>query len=178
MSNRILVAGVGNIFFGDDAFGVEVVRELSKLPQPEGVRITDFGIRSYDLAYALTERYEAVILVDAVPQGKPPGTTCLMELDFCQFDPLHYGAVDAHGMDLGHVLQMSRSIGQAPEKIFLVGCEPAVLDREDGAIGLSAEVSAAVPTAISMIHELVTKTLENRPVTERPGANDKRSLYA
>ena len=78
---RILVAGIGNIFFGDDAFGCEVASQLRRKPLPEGVRVIDFGIRSYDLAYAIMDGYDATILVDATPQGSAPGTIYLIEPD-------------------------------------------------------------------------------------------------
>jgi hydrogenase maturation protease len=78
---NILVAGVGNIFLGDDAFGVEVVQRLSQRPQPAGVRLTDFGIRSFDLAYALMDGYDATLLIDALPRGQPPGTLYVLEPD-------------------------------------------------------------------------------------------------
>src|SRR5947209_6163179 len=78
---RLLVAGVGNIFLGDDAFGVEVVQRLLRRPQPDGVRVVDFGIRGLDLSYALLDGYEAVILVDAAPRGAPAGTLHVLELD-------------------------------------------------------------------------------------------------
>src|SRR4051794_34789691 len=78
---RILIACVGNIFLGDDAFGVEVARRLSGRPLPEGVRVVDLGIRGLDLAYALLDAYEAVILVDAAPRGNPPGTLVTLDVD-------------------------------------------------------------------------------------------------
>ena len=76
---RILIAGIGNIFLGDDAFGVEVARRLVRRRLPDGVRVVDFGIRGLDLTYALLDGYEAVILVDAAPRGGPPGTLYVLE---------------------------------------------------------------------------------------------------
>src|SRR5579872_4657529 len=99
MTRRILIAGIGNIFMGDDAFGVETARRLLQRTWPEGVRVVDFGIRSYDLACAITDGYEAVILVDATQRGYNPGTLYLIEPDLSQLDRLDAGAADAHGMD-------------------------------------------------------------------------------
>ena len=76
---RILVAGIGNIFLGDDAFGVEVVRRLSAREWPANVRVTDFGIRGYDLAYALLDGYDTTILIDACPRGELAGTLYVIE---------------------------------------------------------------------------------------------------
>ncbi len=152
---RILIAGIGNIFHGDDAFGVEVVRDLKLRPRGADLDIIDFGIRSYDLAYALTDGYDAVILVDAMPRGEPPGTVCLIEPDLARLDELDHSAVDAHALSPVAVLQMAQSLGGVCEKLFLVGCEPAVLENEGGDFALSEPVRAAVPRAVEMIETLV-----------------------
>jgi hydrogenase maturation protease len=149
---RILVAGIGNIFFGDDAFGVEVVRELTRLEWPEDVRIEDFGIRSYDLAYAIMDAYDVVILIDATPRGQPPGTVALIELD-----PAELGSeeeiVNAHSMNPVRVLKMAQTQGGLAGKFYLVGCEPAVLDTEE--LGLSSVAQAAVPLAVELIQKFI-----------------------
>jgi hydrogenase maturation protease len=155
-SPRILVAGIGNIFFGDDAFGCEVVRQLLERPIPAGVTIKDFGIRSYDLAYAILDA-EVTILVDATPQGKTPGTIFLIEPDL---NSLAGGeVVNAHSMNPVRALQMVRAMGGKPERLYLVGCEPAVLEPEEGSMGLSEAVQAAVPKAMAMIESLVRDLL-------------------
>ena len=152
---KILVAGIGNIFFGDDAFGCEVASQLSRRPLPEGVRVTDFGIRSYDLAYAIMDDYDATILVDATPQGNLPGTIYLIEPDLKMLDELQEEAVNPHGMNPVRVLQLVRSLGGKPGWLRVVGCEPAVLENEEGALGLSEKVQAAVMPAIEMIESLI-----------------------
>src|SRR3954463_6542307 len=129
---KILVAGIGNIFLGDDAFGVEVAQTLAHRPQPTGVRVVDFGIRSYDLAYALTEDYEAVILVDAVPRGNSPGTVYLLELDCVEIGRLGNEVADAHSLNPLRVLRMAESLGGSPRRLYLVGCEPEILGSDDG----------------------------------------------
>jgi hydrogenase maturation protease len=78
---RILIAGIGNIFLGDDGFGVEVVRRLAERGLPDSVRVIDFGIRGLDLAYALQDGYETTILIDAYPHGQAPGTVSVVDLD-------------------------------------------------------------------------------------------------
>ena len=83
---KILVAGVGNIFLGDDAFGVEVARALSGRPLPEGVTVKDFGIRGFDLAYTMLDAWDTVILVDALSRGEAPGTLYLLEPDLAYTD--------------------------------------------------------------------------------------------
>ena len=156
---RILIAGVGNIFFGDDAFGCEVAKQLADRPLPEGVRVTDFGIRSYDLAYAMMDGYDATILVDASPQGSEPGSVYLIEPDLKKLDELQDEAVNAHSMNPVRVLQLVRSLGGTPGWLRVVGCEPAVLDVEEGAMGLSEKVRAAVAPAIEMIESLIREIL-------------------
>jgi hydrogenase maturation protease len=154
-SDRILVAGIGNIFLGDDAFGVEVVRALSRCIVPEEVRVLDIGIRSYDLAYAIMDGNAAIILVDITARGNPPGTLYLIELD--QEELAKTGTETPEGHNLGpvEVLRLVQSMGGDLARLYLVGCEPAVLEREDGQIALSESVQAAVPKAVEMIQELV-----------------------
>jgi hydrogenase maturation protease len=166
---RILVAGIGNIFFGDDAFGCEVASQLRRKPLPEGVRVIDFGIRSYDLAYAIMDGYDATILVDATPQGSAPGTIYLIEPDLKKLDELPDEAVNAHSMNPVRVLQLVRSLGGKPGWLRVVGCEPAVLETEEGAMGLSEKVQAAVAPAIEMIETLIREILEEagNPVASR-----------
>lgn len=152
---KILIAGIGNIFFGDDAFGCEVASQMLRRELPEGVHVKDFGIRSYDLAYALMEDYDATILVDASPQGNAPGTIYLIEPDIKKLDDLPEEAVNAHSMNPVRVLQLVRSLGGKPGYLRVVGCEPAILEAEEGAMGLSEKVQAAVLPAIEMIESLI-----------------------
>jgi hydrogenase maturation protease len=159
---RILIAGIGNIFLGDDAFGSEVAREMMRLSLPEGVSVSDFGIRSYDLAYALMDGVDAAILVDAASRGGRPGTIYLIEPKVGEIDAGGEGVADAHSMNVVSVLRMVRSLGGEICKIYLVGCEPASLETEDGRLGLSETVRAAVPRAIEMIQSLLTDFLCER----------------
>jgi len=162
----ILVAGIGNIFFGDDAFGSEVARELMRRPRPEGVKVEDFGIRSYDLAYALMDGCNA-ILIDAVARGGAPGTLYLIEPDLTALGD--DGEVpDGHSMSPVRVFRMVEALGGRMGRLYLVGCEPSVLESEDGAMGLSESVQAAVPRAIDMIEALLDDFLHDR-VTIRSG---------
>jgi hydrogenase maturation protease len=165
-TKQILVAGIGNIFLGDDAFGVEVVRQLLQFPQRDGVRVVDFGIRSYDLAYAIMDGYDAVILVDAAARGQAPGTVYLIEPDLNEISNLEAEVVNAHSLNPVKVLQMVRSLGGQHGRLYLVGCEPAVLETENGELGLSATVQAAVPKAIEMIQSLLSDLTDE---SKRPG---------
>ncbi len=153
---RVLVAGVGNIFLGDDGFGVEVVRRLAEREMPEGVEVKDFGIRGMDLAYALQEDYEAVVFVDAVPRGEEPGTVYLIEPEIEEDGEV---SLDTHGMDPVKVIKLSRALGAEPTRTLVVGCEPRVVlsgeDYDDMSMELSEPVQAAVGEAVKLVESLV-----------------------
>lgn len=154
MKDRILVAGIGSIFHGDDAFGGDVVRCLEQTGLPSGVRVGDFGIRSYDLAFAILSGYEVVILVDALPRGDRPGTVSVLEVDG-ELAGESPARLSGHDLDPCEVLRIVRSFGGRPGRLFLVGCEPATLECKDGSMGLSPEVAAAVPLAVEAVASLV-----------------------
>ncbi|HEX5433442.1 MAG TPA: hydrogenase maturation protease [Candidatus Angelobacter sp.] len=152
---RVLVAGIGNIFLGDDGFGVEVIRRMSSRAVPEGVCLRDFGIRGLDLAYALNEQWDLVILVDALPRGETPGTVFVLEPATEDLEAGLQTGIQTHGMDPVQAIQMAKSLGGIPQELLVVGCEPADLGGEDGAIGLSPEVDNAIEMAIETIIQFV-----------------------
>jgi hydrogenase maturation protease len=157
---RILVAGIGNIFLGDDAFGVEVVRRLSRRVLPDYVRVVDYGIRGLDLAYALLDGYDLAILVDAAGRGEDPGTLYVLEPEIRDADVNASQPVlmEAHGMNPMRVLDMVRAMGGRPQRVLVVGCEPATLgDEFEGTMGLSAPVEVAVDGAIAMVESLIAR---------------------
>lgn len=157
MSGKILVAGIGNIFLGDDAFGVEVLDRLLRRPLPQGVCAADFGIRSYDLAYALMEEWDLVILVDALPRGGQPGTLYTLEPMLAVGEAVE-PSLDAHTMNPVAVLRLVSALGGKVGKLLVVGCEPARLEPDElGNIVLSEKVSAAVDEAVRMIEELIAR---------------------
>jgi len=160
-AKKILVAGIGNIFLGDDGFGVEVAQRLEKITFPAGVRITDFGIRGFDLAYALMEGYETTILIDAYPGDVNPGTVSLIEPDLASLhSPNPQGAfADAHSMNPVSVLRMAAGMGAQLHRVLLVGCVPATLGPEEGQMGLSEPVSAAIDGAVQLVEDLVARVL-------------------
>jgi hydrogenase maturation protease len=148
---RLLVAGVGNIFFGDDGFGPEVARALAAEPIA-GVAIEDYGIRGLHLAYELLAGYDRVFLIDAVPRGGAPGTLYVLEPEM----PEPAAAPDAHRMDLESVFALLHMIGGEPPPITIVGCEPSGAEET---IGLSEPVRAAVAPAVDLVRRLVADTL-------------------
>ncbi|MCU1219713.1 MAG: Hydrogenase maturation protease [Candidatus Angelobacter sp.] len=158
---RILIAGIGNIFLGDDGFGVEVVRRLALCQLPAAVRVVDFGIRGFDLTYALQDGYETTILVDACPHGEQPGTVYVIEpnLDAAGNSP-EQSTVDAHSLNPMNVIRLAQAMNAPIKQMLLVGCEPETLGGEEGAMGLSATVEAAVDVAVKQISSLIDRILD------------------
>lgn len=161
MSTRVLVAGIGNIFFGDDGFGPEVVRRMMFRPEdaaplpdgvrplPDGVRLVDYGIRGMHLAYDLLDGVDTLILVDALPGGGEPGTISVLEVGP---EDLGEGEFDPHGMNPVAVLASLGTLGGTLPPTYVVGCVPA--DIEEG-MGLSAQVAAVVDEAADTVWALL-----------------------
>ena len=153
---RVLVAGIGNIFLGDDAFGVAVAQRLVRRPVPAGVKVVDFGIRGVHLAYELLDGYDALVLVDALPMGEPPGTIAVIEPARDDRDAVEDAAttppLEAHSMSPAVVLGMMAGLGARVERVFIIGCQPAVLDE---GIGLSPVVASVVETGVITVLEVL-----------------------
>ncbi|MGH8127162.1 MAG: hydrogenase maturation protease [Gammaproteobacteria bacterium] len=155
---RVLVAGIGNIFMGDDGFGCEVAQQLSRTPLPDGVDVVDFGIRGMDLSYALMEGYDAAVLVDAMQRGAVPGTVSVVEpeIDAAQVGVVESGEhlIAPHAMDPVKVLRFVATLGEKRPRVLLVVCEPETLGGEEGYMGLSTAVATAVEQAVSEIRSM------------------------
>ncbi len=149
-SGHTLVAGVGNIFFGDDGFGVEVARRLAERELPDGVTVADYGISGMHLAYDLSDGYDRAILIDATPRGGTPGAVYVLEPE--QPAEADTALFDAHGMQPDVVLGMIGMLGGKKGRMLIVGCEPA--SARPG-IGLSEPVAAAVDGAVRTVLELI-----------------------
>ena len=157
MTGRVLVAGVGNIFLGDDGFGVAVAERLADQVMPEGVKVADYGIRSVHLAYELLDGYDSLVLIDAVGRGDLPGTLSVLEpcLDSAaQPAEERLAAMDAHGMHPEAVLRMLASLGGRVGRVVVVGCEPALVSEN---LGLSDAVAGAVDQAVTVVMDLVAE---------------------
>jgi hydrogenase maturation protease len=167
MNAKILVACVGNIFLGDDGFGVEVALALSKRHLPESVSVKDFGIRGFDLAYALLDPWEAVIIVDALPRGEAAGTLYVVEPDLAALRGASPDtAINPHGMDPVRVLNLAASQGTISAQVLVLGCEPQDFgDELEGRMGLSSPVQAAVEEAANMVLELAGRIATSRQVS-------------
>ncbi|HEX5692789.1 MAG TPA: hydrogenase maturation protease, partial [Roseiflexaceae bacterium] len=158
MAPRILIAGIGNIFLGDDAFGVEVAQRLAQRSLPDGVRVVDYGIRGFDLAYAMMDEPEVTILVDAAPRGEQPGTLYLIEPDLAEIAQAG-ASIETHSMNPVRVLQLVQTLGGQPGRVLVLGCEPQSFDSDDGHIGLTPPVAAAADEAVHMLEELIASLL-------------------
>ncbi len=168
---RILIAGLGSVFLGDDAFGVEVARRLLRCPLPESVYVVDFGIRGSHLLFALLEDYDLMILVDAVVRGGTPGTVYLIEPELPDGTPGDGGEalLDPHNLDQGSVLRLISAMGKRFQRVLLVGCEPMSPDLTDLPGGLSAPVAAGVEHAVEVIRKLVAEETEAALATAAQG---------
>lgn len=158
----LLVAGIGNLFKGDDAFGVEVVRRLAGCRLPDRVKLVDFGIRGIDLTYALLDGYEAAVLVDTAQRGGAPGDIYVIEPEIPAGDPAPEDLMmSGHDLDPAKVLRLVSAMGGGCRRILLVACEPLTFgDEQEGAMGLSGPVAAAVDRAVATVEGLVQELLE------------------
>lgn len=165
--SRVLIAGVGNVFLGDDGFGVQVVRRMEPAELPADVDVADYGIRGVHLAYdLLDDRYGTLILVDAVPLGERPGTLAVVEVPVEAPDG-EQDVVDAHSLTPQAVLAALRRLGGRPPRVLVVGCEPAAFDH---GMELSPAVAAAVDEAARIAGELAVSELAGTTRTEVTGA--------
>jgi len=160
---RVLVAGIGNVFLGDDGWGVALAGRLSAREQPTGVDVADFGIRGMDLGYAMGDGYDVVVLLDAAPRGQPPGTVSVIEPQLDDVAP----AVDAHGMDPVKVLALARALADRPlPRTLVVACEPTTRMRDDDeriVAELTDPVRAALDTAVPVVEELLRDLTREEP---------------
>jgi hydrogenase maturation protease len=165
VSGRLLIAGVGNIFLGDDGFGVEVARRLASADLPDWAHVVDYGIRGMHLAYDLANGYESAILVDATARGGEPGTIYLIEPDMhsaaetADDEQLLAGnpLFNAHGMQPDVVFGMLGMLDAGSRHVLIVGCEPASVDY---GMGLSEPVAAAVDEAIRVVLDLIASAAQ------------------
>lgn len=180
---RVLVAGVGNLFLGDDGFGPEVARRLADDGVPDGVRVADYGVGGIHMAYDLLAGYETLVLVDVVQRGEEPGTVSMLEVEPDDGTGAPDGApagvggdatprVDAHAMDPATVLATVRQLGGRVPRTVVVACEPA--DLGEG-IGLSQPVDAAVEPTMSAVRDLLAELLPVDPLdtADRNGPPDR-----
>jgi hydrogenase maturation protease len=156
---KTLVAGIGNIFFGDDGFGVEVANRLAEHPLPDGVHLGEYGIRGVHLALELLDGYDALVLIDAVPLGEPPGTVTLIEVDMDDVVSDGDAGIDAHTMTPAAVLGALAHFGGRVDRVLVVGCQPEAVAE---GIGLSPAVAAAVEVAVDEVLHVLALTTQGR----------------
>ena len=168
LDTRVLVAGIGNIFLGDDGFGSEVARVLAGQQMPAGVRVTDYGIRGMHLAFDLLDGYDALVIVDTVPSRGSPGALHVFEVGP---EDLGDGELDAHGMAPVAVLASLSQLGGSLPPTYVVGCQPA--DVGEG-IGLTPAVAKAVDRAIELVHDVLSEQLDLHP----PGSAERSRVAA
>jgi len=173
MTGRILVAGVGNIFLRDDAFGVEVVRLLAERPQPPGVQIQDYGIRGVHLVYELLDGYDLFVLIDAAPRGEAPGTVSVLEVELPS--PEAQPVIDAHSLTPDAIFGLLSSLGGHPGRNLVVACEPAEVDA---GMGLSDPVREALPHAVRAVEEILAQATGADPQAGGREAGNEQEYMA
>lgn len=164
---RILIAGVGNVLLGDDAFGVEVARRLDKETLPSGVRVVETGIAGVALIHELQDGWDALIVVDAVSRDRPPGTVLVIEPEIVDIDELswsqrHDFLSDMHLATPERALMLARALRVLPPQVLMIGCQP--VNAQDPGRGMSAPVKAAVEVAIGVIHGQLSKMTSVDPL--------------
>lgn len=178
MTHKLLVGGIGNIFLGDDAFGVEVVRQLAQRPQPAAVRLVDFGIRGVDLTYALLDEYQHAILIDAAPRGGLAGDLYVIEPNLAELDVAAGPppSLEMHNLDPLRVLRLVKYLGGALPSLTVVGCEPAAARSDDMEAGLSPAVAAMIEPAVLLVERLIRERLSAEPSPDIPDRSPARSV--
>jgi hydrogenase maturation protease len=161
---KVLVAGIGNIFLGDDGFGVAVLDHLDAASMPGGVRVEDYGIRGVHLAFDLLDGYDALVLIDAIELGESPGTLVTFVPDVDSADP---SMADAHSMSPAVVLGLLAGLGGRVPRVVVVGCQPATIEEH---IGLSKHVASAVVPAAAVVHRVLAE-LEDTLDQPQPSAS-------
>jgi hydrogenase maturation protease len=171
VTGRILVAGVGNVFLRDDAFGVEVARLLAERPQPPGVQIRDYGIRGVHLAYELLNGYDLFVLVDAAPRGEAPGTVTVLEVELPSPDA--QAVIDAHSLTPDAIFGLLSSLGGHPGQNMVVACEPAEIDA---GMGLSDPVREALPHAVQAVEEILARAANSGSPAGQQRADEQERM--
>jgi hydrogenase maturation protease len=159
---KALVAGIGNIFMGDDGFGCEVARRLNGLELPEGIDVVDFGIRGMDLGYALTDGYDLAVLIDTMDSGSAPGSVSVIEPEIEALADDGECEVDAHSMDPAQVLRLVASLRERRPRLMMVTCVPEYLGGDEGHMGLSDSAAAAVELAVNEVRTILDEWQRDR----------------
>jgi hydrogenase maturation protease len=166
MSAQVMIAGIGNIFLGDDGFGVEVASRLTTRRLPDGVVVADIGVRALHLAFALLDKPDLLLVVDAVDRGEPPGTLFVIEPRLDGDTP---AVADAHSMSLQTVIAALRGLGGEVPPLLLVGCQPEFVGER---MGLSPAVQEAVAGAVALVERTVAKAIGRHSYAAEPAAEE------
>ena len=156
---KILVAGVGNVLRGDDGFGVAVAQSLIATNKyGDEVTVFEAGIAGIALVQELMSGFDVLIIADTIHRGGQPGTLYVLEpqvpeLDEKSANELHQSLADAHYSDPSKVLILAKALDVLPDRVFLVGCEPA--DYDELGAALSPAVERAVQLALKQIEALI-----------------------
>ena len=162
---RILIAGVGNVLRCDDGFGIEVMHRLKETLAVGGVEYFESGIAGISLVQKLMDGYDALIIIDALDRGAPPGQVFVLEPDAeaLRNPPSRHEATDLHQADPEVVLRMASALNTLPPRAWIVGCQAQ--DCDDLGAPLTEPVARAVPVAVDRIRKIVV-ALQKEPACE------------
>ncbi len=149
----ILVLGIGNLLWADEGFGVRAVEALDAGWRfPARVRLMDGGTQGLALL-PYVRASSSLLIFDAVDFGLAPGEICMIHGDDV---PRYMGAkkVSMHQTGFQEVLAAARMLREYPQRLALIGVQPAVLDDYGG--GLRPEVGACLPRVVSMAVDLLS----------------------
>ncbi len=153
-TERILVAGIGNLLMGDDAFGPMVIEALEKEKFSENIELRDMGTAGLTVATDL-EGYDTVIFIDSMEMEEEPGTLRQLQVNVEEITPtdaMELSRLTLHEVGLEGLLKFSKAIGTLPTTVYIIGCKPESLGAT---YSLSPRVSEAVPEAVEHVKKLL-----------------------
>jgi hydrogenase maturation protease len=151
--SKILVAGSGNKYRGDDGFGPHAVEALQREALAGDVEVRDVGMCGVTLATDLGD-YDLVIFIDAVQKGGEPGTIYKTEIKAEEVQELHSDEekhafiYDIRESSLEDLLVYARAIGTLPPTTMVFGCEIQEITMSEK---MTPPVAAAVPKVVDLV---------------------------
>jgi len=146
---EIVITGCGNPLFADDGFGPAVVEAMAELELPDNIKVIDAGLGGPHFVFTLIdpERTKKLIIIDIADFGAKPG-----ELALFRVEDLPAGSYrDAHSWDLAEPLQRLKD----RVDITVIGCQPKRVTAPEFELGLTEEVSNAIPRTVRKVLDLI-----------------------
>ena len=143
-NSRTAIIGIGNPVMADDGIGPRLVSELEGAARE--VDLIDMGTGGMQLVHVLA-RYDSVLIIDSADMGLAPGEhRVFMPEEVVSLKETR--AYSLHDWDLMRSIEISRSLGEAPEKILIFAVQPESLQMEEG---LSSVVENGIPAFLEEV---------------------------